>query len=273
MIIYIHGYSGSGEGSKAKLFRNYYNSRGEKFIAPSLSYVPELAIKTLEELIVSCDNHDSVRLIGSSLGGFYAMYLASKYKLKAALINPAIYPDKTLGHKFGLIPNFYDNSSFLWNESHVKMLKKYELAHIDTSRFLLLVQKGDELLNYNDSVKKLDGCRQIIEEGGSHSFDNIEGHYKTITTFFSKESSLKELVEDYTKDPDYYNDNRAYEKDDRGRLSKFKEVLFNCIEMDFPYEIPFRIHCVNEDNLDLYIELVKFDFKEWPEYITKLDAI
>ena len=68
MIIYIHGFGGSGEGSKAQAFRKYFNTIGETFIAPSLSYVPELAIKNLEELINSYKGE--VYLIGSSLGGY-----------------------------------------------------------------------------------------------------------------------------------------------------------------------------------------------------------
>ena len=70
MIIYIHGFGGSGQGSKAKLLCEYFKSIEEDFIAPSLSYVPELAISTLQELIESY--HGEVYLIGSSLGGFYA---------------------------------------------------------------------------------------------------------------------------------------------------------------------------------------------------------
>jgi len=52
MIIYIHGFGSHGYGSKAKIFREYFISIREDFIAPSLSYVPELAIRTLEELIM-----------------------------------------------------------------------------------------------------------------------------------------------------------------------------------------------------------------------------
>ncbi len=43
MIIYIHGFGGSGEGAKDKVFREYFKIIEESFIAPSLSYVPELA--------------------------------------------------------------------------------------------------------------------------------------------------------------------------------------------------------------------------------------
>ena len=87
MIIYIHGFGSSGQGGKANLFRDYFKSRGQSFIAPSLSYVPELAMSTLEELI---NSYDEVELIGSSLGGYYSIYLAEKYGLKAVLVNPAI---------------------------------------------------------------------------------------------------------------------------------------------------------------------------------------
>ena len=80
MIIYIHGFGSSGEASKAKLFRKYFKSIGENFISPSLSYVPTLAIKTLEELIESY--HEDVYLIGSSLGGYYSTYLSQKKEVK-----------------------------------------------------------------------------------------------------------------------------------------------------------------------------------------------
>ena len=78
MILFIHGFSSHGYGGKAKMLRSYFSDKEEDFIAPSLSYVPELAIQTLEELISVCND---VKLIGSSLGGYYAMYLAEKYSI------------------------------------------------------------------------------------------------------------------------------------------------------------------------------------------------
>jgi len=93
MTIIIHGFGSAGRGGKAMLFRDYFKSIGEPCIAPSLSYVPELAIDTLEQLI---ESYDEVTLVGSSLGGFYAIYLAEKYGLKAVLINPAVDSSKTL---------------------------------------------------------------------------------------------------------------------------------------------------------------------------------
>jgi predicted esterase YcpF (UPF0227 family) len=181
MVIYIHGFGGSGEGSKAKIFREYFGSINERFVAPSLSYVPELAIKTLEELIESYEGN--VSLIGSSLGGYYSLYLSQKYDTKVVLINPAINPEVTLKRALGDAPNFYDESSFRWSEKHLMMLKNYRRDILDQSKILLLLQKGDELLDYREAVKFLPHTNIKLEEGGSHSFDGIERYLEEIKTF------------------------------------------------------------------------------------------
>ena len=180
MIIYIHGFGSSGFGAKAKQFREYF--KDESFIAPSLSYIPELAIQTLEELIESYNG--DVQLIGSSLGGFYSMYLSQKYNLKTVLINPSIYPYITLEKVLGNAPSFYDESSFSWQESHLKMLEQYSVDGVNQKFFMLLVQKGDETLDYKEAVNKLNNSTLLLEEGGSHSFDGIERHFKKIKEFF-----------------------------------------------------------------------------------------
>ncbi len=185
MTIYIHGFGSSGQGKKANLFREYYHSIGEPFIAPSLSYIPELAISTLEELIGS---YDSVNLIGSSLGGYYAIYLAEKYQLKAALINPAVQSSKTLKRAVdltGLAPNYYDGSHFSWQESHLEMLKSYAVEDIVSDSYLLMVQKGDDVLDYREAVTKVPYATMIIEEGGTHTFEGIEQHFEKIRDFLA----------------------------------------------------------------------------------------
>ncbi len=180
MIVYIHGFGGSGRGGKATEFRNYFKSKDIAFMAPSLSYVPDLAISTLEELI---ESFNEVSLIGSSLGGFYTIYLASKYNLRAVLINPSIYPWKTLERSLGNAPNFYDESYFEWKKSHLEMLKTFETKNSKDENFMLLAQKGDELLDYSEAVQKLPNSLHVIEEGGNHSFEGIDKHLEIVKKF------------------------------------------------------------------------------------------
>jgi len=182
MTIYIHGFGGSGCGVKADLFRTYFKSINKPFIAPSLSYVPHLAIKTLEEMVASYGGN--VNLVGSSLGGFYSIYLAEKYDLKVVLINPSVNPDETLKKVLGMAPNFYDNSSFEWRESHLEMLKDYKVEAKRQENIFVLLQKGDELLDYKEAVNKLPHAKFVMEEGGSHSFENIEQYFDEIKKYF-----------------------------------------------------------------------------------------
>jgi len=182
MIIYIHGFGSHGLGSKANAFRTYFKEKKEAFIAPSLSYIPDLAIQTLEELI---ESYTDVKLIGSSLGGFYTLYLAQKYGLKAVLINPSVYPYITLEKVLGEAPSFYDDSHFEWMQSHLDMLKKYEADSVIQEDIMLLLQKGDETLNYREAEVKLPNAKQIVEEGGSHSFDGIERYFIEVDGFLN----------------------------------------------------------------------------------------
>lgn len=181
ITIYIHGFSSNGKGNKAKLFREFYKNTNELFIAPSLSYIPELAIQTLEELIESYGCN--VKLIGSSLGGYYSIYLAHKYGLNAILINPAVHAPSTLQKFVGTVTSFYDGSKYEWNEKHIEMLKNYQIEEINPVQFMVLLQKGDETLNYKEVATMFQGSKLIIEEGGSHGFDNIENHFQDILEF------------------------------------------------------------------------------------------
>jgi len=180
MILFIHGFSSHGYGGKAKALREYCAKKGKPFFAPSLSYVPELAMQTLEELLLVCDD---VSLIGSSLGGYYATYLAEKYNLKVVLINPAVRSYDTLRRMLGEAPNFYDGSTFEWRESHLEMLKKYESKIINQTNVMLMLQKGDDVLDYRDAIKKFPNALTILEEGGSHSFEGIEKYFDEIMDF------------------------------------------------------------------------------------------
>ena len=180
-IIYIHGFASSGQGSKASLFKEYFE---EELIAPSLSHIPKLAIDTLEQLIeVLLDKDEKIGLVGSSLGGYYAIYLANKYDLKAILINPAIYPYKTLD-KVGMTMNYYDGSSFEVTNEHIQSLKALDVQNIQTQEnFMTLVQTEDEVLDYTEATEKLSESELVIEEGGNHSFENIESYFRKIYTF------------------------------------------------------------------------------------------
>lgn len=48
---------------------------------------------------------------------------------------------------------------------------------------MLLVQTGDEVLDYRQAVQKYRGCKQIIEEGGNHAFDCFDTYITEAINF------------------------------------------------------------------------------------------
>ncbi|MBS9778768.1 MAG: esterase [Campylobacteraceae bacterium] len=182
MILNIHGFGSCGLSGKSMLIRNEF----EDVISPSLSYIPELTFDTLEQIIeYGLSKNETIHLIGSSIGGYISIYLSNKYNLKAVLINPAICPYK-FDSFVGYATNYYDKSQFQCTKEHLRSLKKYEVLHVkDQSKFMLLVQKGDELLDYKDALDKLPNAHIFLEEGGSHGFERFDSKIMDIRKFFS----------------------------------------------------------------------------------------
>ena len=186
MIIYIHGFASSGFGTKAQEFKKYYN---DEIICLSLPTIPFLAINNLEQIIESyLKLGEKVSLIGSSLGGFYSLYLANKYNLKAVLINPALNPKDTLKrfYTFGFVKNYYDESRFEITKEQLDSLINFEVKEMkNRENILALIQKGDEIIDFKESIKVLENCEIILEDGGNHSFKDIERYFSKIDYFFN----------------------------------------------------------------------------------------
>ena len=182
LIIYIHGFASSGNGTKAQLFKQHF--KDITYLNPSLSHIPQLAIETLENIISAFQAHYEIILMGSSLGGYYTLYLSQKYHLRAILINPAIKSHATLKKYEGLNPSFFDGSRFEMTLKHLEFLHTLECQEVHAQeKILLLLQKGDAVLDYKDALNKLPKVNIVLEEGGDHGFCDIEKHFERIDSF------------------------------------------------------------------------------------------
>lgn len=169
-ILYLHGFCSSPASWKARLLADVFDARGlgKRFFCPALSHVPQEAIAQAEAIIG--EEGDTLTLVGSSLGGFYATGLAEKYDLRAVLINPAVVAPISLDEFIGTQTNLYTGESFEFTRMHIEQLRALEVAQLTPERYLLLVETGDELLDYRQALARYAGCQQIIVEGGDHSF-------------------------------------------------------------------------------------------------------
>lgn len=169
-ILYLHGFCSSPESWKAKVLGEAMRARGlaDRFFCPALSPVPNEAIAQAEAMIEARD--DELTLVGSSLGGYYATYFAEKHDLRAALVNPAVVAPLSLHAYIGTQKNLHTDETFEFTAGHIDQLRALECAVITPARYLLLVETGDEVLDYRDAVRRYAGGRQEVFEGGDHSF-------------------------------------------------------------------------------------------------------
>ena len=99
-LIYIHGFNSSPASFKARVLKNALALRAPAvaFMAPALPHAPHAAAALLDALVAA---HPGAVLVGSSLGGYYATWLAERHALRAVLVNPAVRPYELLAGHIG----------------------------------------------------------------------------------------------------------------------------------------------------------------------------
>ena len=170
-IVYLHGFCSSPASWKVRLLAAALDSRGlgDRLLCPALSHIPVEAMAQVEA-IIEAQRDRPLTLVGSSLGGYYATWLAEKYDLRAVLINPAVVAPISLDQFVGTQTNLHTGESFEFTAEHIAQLRELEPPQITPERYLLLVETGDEVLDYRQAVARYAGCRQIVVDGGDHSF-------------------------------------------------------------------------------------------------------
>lgn len=185
-LLYIHGFNSSPLSYKARVTHDYCANLGmsDAIAVPELPHEPGRAIAELAEIVEA--QTQPVALIGSSLGGYYATWLAERYDLRAALINPAVNPAKLWQEHLGENRNFYSGRRYHITTEHVEQMRGLRIDPLQRpDNFLLLVQTGDETLDYRLAVDKYKSCTSIIQDGGNHSFVNYAAMLPDIFRFFA----------------------------------------------------------------------------------------
>jgi len=169
LILYLHGFCSSPASWKSRLLAEAMARRGlaANFDCPQLPPEPDAAVAGVSQLIERAAG--PVTLVGSSLGGHYANHLAEKYGLNAALINPATVDRLDLTKFVGEHHNFHSGEHFTFTPEHAAQLKA-QVTRPTPGRYWLLLEEGDEVLDYRQARDFYAGCRQTVLPGGDHSF-------------------------------------------------------------------------------------------------------
>ena len=127
-----------------------------------------------------------IGLVGSSMGGFMATVLAERYGLHAVLINPLVNAERLFTSALGQHTNPYTNVSFELNLGHVDELQQLTVKKLTKpENMLVLLQTGDETLDYRLAVDYYHGCQQMVEQGGNHRFVDYQQHLPNVINFLA----------------------------------------------------------------------------------------
>lgn len=185
LLIYIHGFQSSPRSQKAQEVQQFLRDHGVpvEFAAPQLANYPALAYQQLVDL-VRREQGRQLALIGSSLGGFYATVLAEQFGLRAVLVNPAVNPSRLIEQYLGPNQNPYTGEQFVLTRQHYNEMKQLEPDCLQHPEHLwLMVQTGDETLDYREAVRFYQRCPQQVEEGGNHRFVDFSRHLPEVLKF------------------------------------------------------------------------------------------
>jgi len=194
VILYLHGFLSSPASVKAKQVRSALASAGREadFLCPPLPVSPRAAA---EVALASAQLEEprNLSLIGSSLGGYYATWLAERLGCRAVLLNPAVRPYEDLlahlgwhsdagGRRIEVRPEYLD-------ELHA--LETPRLT--DTSRYLLLAATGDEVIDYRQMIAKYADCRMHLIEGSDHALSDFLRYLPEVMRFCGVSLPTREL--------------------------------------------------------------------------------
>jgi uncharacterized protein len=185
VILYLHGFRSSPGSRKATMLRERMRSLGleDEYACPALPGSPRAAVELALGLAGSVPP-SSLALIGSSLGGYYATWLAERLGCRAAVLNPAIAPARDLEAHLGRQPVYFSTDEIDFRPEHLRELQDIDTPVISRpERYFLVAATGDALIDYRTMTNKYAGARQRVITGSNHELSDFDRYMDEVLDF------------------------------------------------------------------------------------------
>lgn len=136
---------------------------------------------------------ETMAVAGSSLGGFYARWLALQTGCaRSVLLNPAVFPARDLQKYVGEHASWHDPAvRFDFQAGHVDDLRAMEAdicrlapQHPATPRRqFAIVAQGDEVLDWREMVGFCAGGKISVLPGSDHAISDFDQHIDAVFEF------------------------------------------------------------------------------------------
>lgn len=185
MILYLHGFRSSPLSMKGRLLaeRMAALGRSAEYIAPQLPASPRLALEQAFALVAQVPA-DELCIVGSSLGGYYATWMAEQLGCRAVLLNPAVTPLRELDKHVGVTTMYHSDEPFEFKREYIDELRAFAVPAITRpERYFLIAATGDEVLDYRTMVAHYAGARQHVIEGSDHGISEFADYVDEVLAF------------------------------------------------------------------------------------------
>lgn len=190
LLVYLHGFRSSPRSSKAVMTGNAVRALPSsehliEWYCPQLLASPKESMAMVEKQIQE-SGADRLVVVGSSLGGFYANYLAEKYGCKAVVLNPAVRAARELAPHVGMMTAYDSDEPFDFRPEYIDELRMLQVEKISNpSRYFLIAAKGDELLDWQEMVQFYPGANHLILDGSDHGISDYADYLPQVLGFIT----------------------------------------------------------------------------------------
>ena len=189
-LLYLHGFRSSPSSAKAQKMADIMASRypGVTWYCPQLPPSPNQAMVDVMAQVsgwLKLANFESLAVVGSSLGGFYATWVAEKMKCKTVVLNPAVHPARDLAKYIGEQTTWHDpNETFFFKPEFINELRALESGPLKRPEsYLAIIAKGDEVLSWREMSARYLGAKVKLIEDSDHALSDFDQHLPEIFEF------------------------------------------------------------------------------------------
>ena len=185
-LLYLHGFRSSPQSAKARQVaaRVAAQHPGVTWWCPQLAASPREAMALVMQGIRHWPS-DTMAAVGSSLGGFYATWVAEQTACRAVLLNPAVHPARDLAKYIGEQTYWHaPDEHFFFRPEFVDELRALTVGPLrDPGHYFAVIAKGDEVLDWREMVTRYTEARIKLLRGGDHALSDFDAHADEIFEF------------------------------------------------------------------------------------------
>lgn len=185
-LLYLHGFRSSPRSTKAQMVQQRIAAShpGVTLWCPQLPPSPQQAMQEVMQGIGEWPR-ESMAVIGSSLGGYYATWIAEQTGCRAVVLNPAVFPARDLARYVGEHDSWHDpREKFHFRAEYVdELLALYYPALTDPARYYALIAKGDEVLDWREMSARYTGAQLRLLEGSDHALTEFNAYLAEVLVF------------------------------------------------------------------------------------------